>query len=29
MNLREAFWPLLGNWTGVERLGRTAARRGP
>ena len=21
MNLREAFWPLLGNWTGVERLG--------
>ncbi len=26
MDLREAFWPLLGNWTGVERLGpeRTA-----
>ncbi|HZA71452.1 MAG TPA: hypothetical protein VE476_00920 [Propionibacteriaceae bacterium] len=21
MNLREAFWPLLGNWTGVEQLG--------
>ena len=21
MDLREAFWPLLGNWTGVERLG--------
>ena len=23
MDLREAFWPLLGNWTGVERLGPT------
>jgi hypothetical protein len=21
VDLREAFWPLLGNWTGVERLG--------
>ena len=21
MNLRAAFWPLLGNWTGLERLG--------
>ena len=21
MDLRTAFWPLLGNWTGVERLG--------
>src|SRR5918993_640581 len=21
MDLREAFWPLLGNWTGIERLG--------
>lgn len=21
VNLREAFWPLLGNWTGVEQLG--------
>ena len=26
MSLRETFWPLLGNWTGVERLafGRSA-----
>jgi hypothetical protein len=26
VDLREAFWPLLGNWTGVEQLGpgRTA-----
>ena len=21
MSLRELFWPLLGNWTGIERLG--------
>lgn len=26
MSLRETFWPLLGNWTGIERLasGQTA-----
>ena len=27
MNLREAFWPLLGNWTGVERLGASSTAR--
>ena len=27
MDLREAFWPLLGNWTGVERLSRGGTAR--
>jgi hypothetical protein len=27
MGLREAFWPLLGNWTGVERLSRGGTAR--
>lgn len=27
MDLREAFGPLLGSWTGVERLGRDASAR--
>ena len=27
MGLRTAFWPLLGNWTGVERLGSGRAAR--
>jgi hypothetical protein len=27
MDLREAFWPLLGNWTGVERLIRGGTAR--
>ncbi len=27
MNLRAAFWPLLGNWTGVEQLGPNRSAR--
>ena len=27
MDLRAAFWPLLGNWTGLEQLGPTQTAR--